>query len=80
MTKAVSVEIGRGENNGRTVTYHNVVRQWIKVGDWTGKGETWHVPLAKMTAHQVDRVAVVVQRGVATSPGMMLGAAMASLK
>ena len=80
MTKAVSVEIGRGENNGRTVTYHNVVRQWIKIGDWTGKGETWRVPLAKLTANQVDRVAVLVQRGVTANPGMMLGAATASLK
>jgi hypothetical protein len=80
ITKAVTVEIGRGENSGRTITYHNVVRQWIKVGDWTGKGETWHVPLSKMTAAKVDRVAVVVQRGAAVNPGLMLGATMASLK
>jgi hypothetical protein len=80
ISTAVTVEIGRGENSGRTITYSNVVRQWIKVGDWTGRGETWHVPLAKMTAGNVDRVAAVVQRGVAASPSLMLGAAMASLK
>ena len=29
-------QIGRGENHGRTVTYHNVVRHWLKLGDFTG--------------------------------------------
>src|SRR5271156_5539520 len=36
LAKAVSVAIGRGENHGRTITYHNVVRRWVKLGDWTG--------------------------------------------
>ncbi len=38
LAKAVPVAIGRGENRGRTITYHNVVRGWIKLGDWTGVG------------------------------------------
>jgi hypothetical protein len=82
ISKAVTVAIGRGENNGRTITYHNVVRRWIKLGDWTGKAETWTMELAKvkMEMETIDRVAVVVQRGVAASPSLMLGAAMASLK
>src|SRR5581483_2798947 len=33
--KSVAVAIGRGENRGRTITYHNVVRSWVKLGDWT---------------------------------------------
>ena len=33
-------QIARGENRGRTVTYHNVVRRWIKLGDWKGKAQT----------------------------------------
>ena len=33
----VPVEIGRGENRGKTLTYHNVVRRWVKLGDWNGK-------------------------------------------
>ena len=32
-----TVAIGRGENRGQTITYHNVVRRWVKLGDWTGK-------------------------------------------
>ena len=32
----VTVDIGRGENAGRTVTYYNVVRSWEDVGRWSG--------------------------------------------
>lgn len=30
------VEIARGENAGKTVTYHNIVTEWTKLGDWPG--------------------------------------------
>jgi hypothetical protein len=79
MTKAVPVEINRGENKGRTVTYHNVVRQWIKLGDWQGAAATWSVPLKDVKIGGVDQVAVVVQSGAASAPGPMYGAAMAAL-
>ena len=79
ITKAVPVEINRGENKGRTVTYHNVVRQWIKLGDWNGAAATWTVPLKDVKIGSVDHVAVVVQSGVASSPGPMYGAVMAAL-
>ena len=36
ISKAVPISIGRGENRGREVTYHNVVRNLLKVGDWNG--------------------------------------------
>ena len=45
ITKSVPVAIGRGENSGHTLTYTNVVRRWIKLGDWTGKAETFNVPV-----------------------------------
>jgi hypothetical protein len=80
MTKVVSVAIARGENNGRTISYHNVVRRWLKLGDWAGKSESWKVPIADIATKDIDSVAVLVQRGVAASPGVMLGAAMVSLK
>ncbi len=35
----VPVTIGRGENNGTTITYTNVVRRWVRLGDWVGKSE-----------------------------------------
>src|SRR5205085_9461153 len=45
VTGKVSVEIGRGENHDRTLTYYNVVRRWVKLGDWNGKAQTFSVPL-----------------------------------
>lgn len=79
----VSVEVGRGENNGRTLTYHNVVRRWVKLGDWTGKAETFTLPLndivkGEYTLKDIDRLDVVVQSGVAAKPSLMLGIATAS--
>jgi hypothetical protein len=79
LSKAVPVTIGRGENSGKTVTYHNVVRKWVKLGVWTGKAESWSIPLTDVTTEGVDAVAVVLQSGKAATPGPMLGAAMASL-
>jgi hypothetical protein len=35
-SKAVSVDIGRGENSGREVTYTNVVRSLTIAGNWNG--------------------------------------------
>ncbi|HEY0567849.1 MAG TPA: DUF1223 domain-containing protein [Xanthobacteraceae bacterium] len=79
ITKTVPVEIARGENRGRTVTYHNVARRWQKLGDWTGKAVTWNVPLSDIKAAQGDAAAVLVQSGTVEHPNMTLGAAMASL-
>jgi hypothetical protein len=74
---AVPVAIGRGENTGHTVTYHNVVRRWVKLGDWAGTPRTFSVPLADLES--ADAAAVIVQAGTADRPGAMLGAAFASL-
>ena len=79
LSKTVSVAIGRGENHGRTVTYHNVVRRWLKLGEWTGAAGSWTVPLKDIESDEVDEVAVVVQAGTAKSPGSIIGAAMTSL-
>ena len=34
LSRSVPVAIGRGENHGRTITYTNVVKRWVKLGDW----------------------------------------------
>jgi hypothetical protein len=76
ITKSVPVVIGRGENSGHTLTYTNVVRRWIKLGDWTGKAETFSVPVKDvLQTDNIDSAAVVVQTGVASAPKLMLGAA-----
>jgi hypothetical protein len=74
---AIPVAIARGENSGHTVTYHNVVRRWVKLGDWTGAARTFSTPLGDLTS--ADAVAVIVQAGTADRPGAMLGAALASI-
>ena len=38
-TPKATVAIKRGENAGRTITYHNVVRQVVLLGKWDGSGE-----------------------------------------
>jgi hypothetical protein len=79
ISKEVSIAIGRGENSGREVTYHNVVRNLLKVGDWTGSAGSWTIPLENISRDGVDAAAVYVQDGNRDKPGPMLGAAYTSL-
>ena len=76
LTRSVPVEIGRGENHGRTVTYHNVVRRWLKLGDFGGTQSAWNVPLSDIQGDDIDAVAVMVQQGTREKPGVVLGAAL----
>ncbi len=75
LARSVAVQIGRGENHGRTVTYHNVVRRWLKLGDWTGTDSTWNVPVSKIKTGEIDAAALMVQEGTRDKPGIILGAA-----
>jgi len=75
LARSVPIEIGRGENHGRTVTYHNVVRRWLKLGDFTGTELVWSVPISDIMADDIDAAAVMVQQGTHDKPGMILGAA-----
>jgi hypothetical protein len=79
ISKSVPISIGRGENRGREVTYHNVVRNLLKVGDWNGSAGSWTVPLENISREGVDAAAVYVQDGNRDKPGPMLGAAYTSL-
>jgi hypothetical protein len=79
VSKAVSISIGRGENRGREITYHNVVRNLLKVGDWNGSSGSWSVPLENISREGVDAAAVFVQNGNRDKPGAMLGAAVTQL-
>jgi hypothetical protein len=79
VSKAVPIAIGSGENSGREVTYHNVVRNVLKVGDWNGSSGSWTVPLENISREGVDAAVVFVQDGNREKPGPMLGAALTSL-
>jgi hypothetical protein len=80
MTRSVPVAIGRGENRGRTVTYHNVVRKWVRLGPWAGTTQTWTVPKSELGSEGVDSVAVLIQAGTVESPGTILGAASTAVR
>jgi len=79
ISKSVPISIGRGENSGRQVTYYNVVRNLLKVGDWNGSSGNWTVPLENIFREGVDAAVVYVQDGSRDKPGPMLGAAYTSL-
>jgi hypothetical protein len=79
ISQAVPISISRGENSGRELTYYNVVRNLLKVGDWNGSPGSWTVPLENISREGVDAAVVYVQDGNRDKPGPMLGAAYTSL-
>jgi hypothetical protein len=78
----IPVTVERGENRGHTLTYYDVVRRWVKLGEFNGKAQTFTLPVADVTKGEstVDHVAVLVQREPEGKPGLMLGAAATSLR
>ncbi|CAL74342.1 conserved hypothetical protein [Bradyrhizobium sp. ORS 278] len=79
IARAVPIQVGRGENSGRELTYYNVVRSLLKLGDWNGTSVSWSVPLEKIAREGVDGAVVYVQDGSRDRPGPMLGAAYSEL-
>jgi hypothetical protein len=80
ISSQVEVAIGRGENNGSRIVYHNVVRRWVKLGEWSGKPASFNVPRSEVMAEGADAVVVLVQGGSAGTPGAVSGAATAALR
>ncbi|MDP1869357.1 thioredoxin family protein [Bradyrhizobium sp.] len=80
VTREVPILIGKGENRGQKVTYYNVVRNLLKVGDWNGSAGSWTVPLENISHEGIDAAVVFVQGGRREKPGAMLGAAYRSLR
>jgi hypothetical protein len=65
------VWIQRGENRGRVIRYHNVVREIALLGRWSGEVIELPLPLERLAAEGRDSAAVVVQR---TGTGEILAA------
>jgi hypothetical protein len=80
LAKAVTVVIGRGENKGRTITYHNVLRRWVKLGDWNGKANSWSAPMQTLKGDGIDEAAILVQSGTVEKPRAILGATLAAIR
>jgi hypothetical protein len=68
----VTVEIGRGENSGRTVTYHNVVRQLTPAGMWKGDPVRLSLPKKQIMDGQASMCVAVLQ---GDNGGSVLGCA-----
>jgi hypothetical protein len=66
------VAIERGENRGRTLRYHHVVRELTRLADWDGRALAVELPLARLDAAGRAGAAILVQR---LSDGVILAAA-----
>ena len=70
-----TVDIGRGENAGRTIRYVNVVRNLQPIGVWEGGTETFRMPKSKLMLKGDARCAILVQIEDRDGPGKIIGAA-----
>ena len=59
----VTVPVRHGENRGRTLTYHNVVRKMTPVGMWTGKHTVVQLMNDDVLQGKADTCAILVQLG-----------------
>ncbi|MGH1350604.1 MAG: DUF1223 domain-containing protein [Methyloligellaceae bacterium] len=73
--KAVTVNIGRGENHGRKITYYNVVRQLAPVGQWMGKAVNLRLPKQPFINDKPDFFVALLQ---AKDNGRIIGVAQVS--
>lgn len=76
-TKMTTVEITKGENTGRKVTYRNAVTNLETVGMWDGKAMTIKLPAALISKKGHDGCAILLQSHDRNgNPGRIYGAAM----
>ncbi len=68
----METKIKRGENAGRTIVYHNVVRDMTRVGTWSGQPLDIPTGIDGMGAKGRDGCAVILQ---SLKTGRILGAA-----
>jgi hypothetical protein len=74
VSRSQTVQIGRGENRGRTVTYANVVKGMNRIGEW--RGGAAHYQVSVDTARgKGDGYVVLLQTIEDNAPGAILGAA-----
>ena len=74
--RAKQEDIQRGENRGRTITYHNVVGDMAMAGMMKGGALQVQLPLAGMKQKGYDGCAFILQKVTADgTPGAIIGAA-----
>lgn len=74
--KRSPVEIQKGENQGKLITYRNAVTKLETLGMWEGKAMTVKLPAALLAKRGFDGCAILLQAHDANgNPGRILGAA-----
>lgn len=74
--KYSTVEIQKGENQGKKIVYRNAVTKIETVGMWEGKALTVKLPAAVLAKRGFDGCAILLQSHDAeNNPGRILGAA-----
>ena len=62
-TPRVEVQVTRGENAGRTIAYHNVVREFRSVGSWMGEAKSMRLTRDVLAGCTPGTCAVLLQQG-----------------
>ena len=61
VTKKISVAIRRGENGGRKITYYNVVRELMPIGQWSGEELNLKLPQKDLLRDNIDSFVTLLQ-------------------
>ncbi len=69
-TPELDVRIEKGENAGKTISYHNVVSSIETIGMWEGEALKLQLPIDVLGKHGRERAAILVQT---ERPGGALG-------
>lgn len=74
VARSKSVSVGRGENSGRQLTYTNVVRSIVRMGQWMGPASRFEIPLVEARSDDTDGYVVLVQKSWGEVLGPILAA------
>jgi hypothetical protein len=75
LTSRQEVQIGRGENSGRTITYANVVRDIIDLGLLEVGEKSFQITRKDISTSKADGFALLIQSGSLEAPGAVLAGA-----
>lgn len=76
ITSRQTVQIGRGENSGRTITYANVVRDIIDLGAADSLERKVQITRKDITIDKADGFALLLQSGTTDAPAVVWAGAL----
>ena len=74
--KSAQVPVKRGDNEGKTLTYTNIVREMMPVGSWNGKAMSLQLARTAVMRPETEAAIILLQEGKA---GPIIGAAWTGL-